>query len=252
MENYTITENFTLPSQGKIYEEPINPDIELRSMTTRDEMRRTAPSDLTYKPLCEMIEDCIVGKKPAVHVYDMCLGDFAFLLHKLRIVTYGSEYRLKVRCPNCGEYVNGVTDLKNEVVNEWDDSIMDNLEFELPKSKHKVRIKYTTPRMLDEVQSERTRRMKKAGSALELDPGLSLTVQALIDTVDGEKLSVSKLETFVDTLPAYDLKFILAKSEKINDGVGLDTTIMVKCGRCGYDVVTTFRLEPEFFNPTVD
>ena len=54
----------------------------------------------------------------------------------------------------------------------------------------------------------------------------------------------------VDTLNAYDLKFMMNKAEKINERVGLDTSIIVKCGRCGYDVVTTFRIEPEFFGPS--
>ena len=252
MENYTISETFTLPSLGKIYAEPINPEIELRSMTTRDEMRRTAPSEHIYKPLCEMIEGCIVGQKPKIHVYDMCLGDFIFLLHKIRIVTYGSEYHLKVRCPNCGEIVDGVTDLNKEVVHEWDDSILENLTVTLPKSGHKIKLNYTTPRMLDEIQAEKNRRLKKAtGVGPEADLGLSLTLQALIDTVDGEKLTPTKLETFVDTMLAYDLKYLLAKSDAINEGVGLDTDLIVKCERCGYDIVTSFRLEPEFFNPSV-
>lgn len=250
--NYTISETFTLPSLGKIYPEPINPEIELRSMTTRDEMRRTAPSKYMYKPLCDMIEGCIVGTKPKVHVYDMCIGDFVFLLHKLRIVTYGSEYHLKVRCPNCKKFVSGVTDLNNETLLEWDDSILDNLEFTLPKSGKKIKIKYTTPRMLDEIQAEKDRRLEKAGDNVpEYDIGLSLTLQYLIDTVDGEKLTPSKKETFVDQMPAYDLKFLLAKSEAVNEKVGLDTQIVVKCDQCGYDIVTSFRLEPEFFNPVI-
>ena len=250
-DNYTISETFTLPSKGMIYDEPINAEVELRSMTTRDEMRRTAPSERMYKPLCDMIEGCIVGKKPKVHVYDMCMGDFIFLLHKLRIVTYGSEYKLKVKCPNCGTVVDGTTDLNDETVTEWDDKLSECLEFELPKTKHRVKLKFTTPRMLDDIQAEKSRRLRKM-STTDFDPSLSITVQAMIDTVDGEKLSVSRLETFVETLNAYDLKFIMHKSQILNEGVGLDTSIMVKCGRCGYDVVTTFRLEPEFFDPTVD
>lgn len=252
MENYTISETFTLPSLGKIYAEPINPEIELRSMTTRDEMRRTAPSEHIYKPLCDMIEGCIVGQKPKIHVYDMCLGDFIFLLHKIRVVTYGTEYHLKVRCPNCGEIVDGVADLSKEAVHEWDDSILENFTITLPKSGHKIKLNYTTPRMLDEIQAEKNRRLKKAtGIAPEADLGLSLTLQALIDTVDGEKLTPTKLETFVDTMLAYDLKYLLAKSDAITEGVGLDTDLIVKCERCGYDIVTSFRLEPEFFNPSV-
>ena len=33
MENYCIGESYTLPSLGKIYNTPVNPEIKLRSMT---------------------------------------------------------------------------------------------------------------------------------------------------------------------------------------------------------------------------
>ena len=36
--NYTISEYFTLPSEGKIYDTKVNPQINLRSMTTQEEM----------------------------------------------------------------------------------------------------------------------------------------------------------------------------------------------------------------------
>ena len=38
MTNARITETFTLPSQGKIYEEDVNPEVTLASMTTKHEM----------------------------------------------------------------------------------------------------------------------------------------------------------------------------------------------------------------------
>ncbi len=247
-EECVISETFTLPSLGKIYDQEINPEITLRSMTTRDEMKMLSPSEYNYKPLCEMIEGCIVGNKPKIHVYDMCLGDYQFLLHKLRVVTYGSNYNMKIRCPNCGEITDGVVDLNSETVLEWDDKILENLDVVLPKTQIKLHLKYTTPRMMDEIQKRKKEILSRRGPDA-LDPTLSLTAQALIDTVDGEKLTPTKLETFVENLNAYDLKYYMAKASKINEGVGLDTNVIVTCGRCGYDVVTTFRLESGFFNP---
>ena len=39
LQAYTVGEGYDLPSGGKIYDKPINPHIELRSMTARDEIR---------------------------------------------------------------------------------------------------------------------------------------------------------------------------------------------------------------------
>lgn len=36
--NYTIAETYELPSEGKIYSQPINPLIKLSSMTTLHEL----------------------------------------------------------------------------------------------------------------------------------------------------------------------------------------------------------------------
>ena len=112
--NYTIAEGYTLPSKGKIYtEKMVNPHIELRSMTGREEMRRLSPSSTPLKTLADIIEDCCV-EKPAIHVYDMSLGDYEFLLHKLRIVTYGEDYKVALRCPDCGELIEAVTKLHRD------------------------------------------------------------------------------------------------------------------------------------------
>ena len=50
--DFTISENYILPSLGKIYEEEFDPHITIRSMTTADEMKRLSPSELTYKNMC--------------------------------------------------------------------------------------------------------------------------------------------------------------------------------------------------------
>ena len=109
--------------------------------------------------------------------------------------------------------------------------------------------------MLDEIEAEKNRRLQKAAknsdAPVAYDIGLSLTLQAMIDTVDGEKLTPTKKEKFVDDLLCYDVKFLQAKAEAINGKIGLDTQLVVKCEQCGYDIVTSFRLEPEFFNPVI-
>ena len=78
----TIVENYTLPSKGLIYKTPINPEITIRSMTLAEEMRRLQISEDLYRPMSEVIDDCIESKLP-MSSYDMCLGDYHFLLHKL-------------------------------------------------------------------------------------------------------------------------------------------------------------------------
>ena len=96
-----IAETFTLPSRGLIYEEKVNPDIVLGSMKTKHEMLRLSASENSNKIMADIIDDCIVGD-PGISSYDMCLGDFQFLMYKLRTVTFGPEYEMYTICPYCG------------------------------------------------------------------------------------------------------------------------------------------------------
>ena len=122
--DYTISEFFTLPSDGKVYSELIDPQIELRSMTTAEEMRRMSPNDHIYENLCSIIDDCLV-KGPNISSYDMCLGDYQFLLYKLRLVTYGSEYNVPVKIARLSQtFGAGVEKNDNRVFAQFSKSVI--------------------------------------------------------------------------------------------------------------------------------
>ena len=125
--NYTIGEGMELPSKGKIYDVKVDSHVELRSMTARDEMKRLSPSTARFKVLADIIEGCMI-EKPAIHVYDMALGDYEYLLHRLRIVTYGDEYKIAVKCSNCGDIVETTAHLEELKVTEFDEAKFEELK----------------------------------------------------------------------------------------------------------------------------
>mgnify|MGYP003571242511 CR=1 FL=1 len=49
MDRITIAESATLPTKGKFYSELKTPTIELRSMTTEEEMLRLSNTETPYK-----------------------------------------------------------------------------------------------------------------------------------------------------------------------------------------------------------
>lgn len=251
MVDSTIVDTYTLPSKGLIYGIDVNPRVKLRSMTTRDEMKRLGSSERPLELLCEVIEDCIVGDKPKIHVYDMYLGDFQFLLHRLRMVTYGSKYKMTVRCPVCGSIINGEIDLKSLEVKEYDDSFKDLLVVDLPASKKRVELNYMTPRIYDDI-AIRTAELKSKMKNSNENRSLQITLTTLIKTVDGKVLSPAEIEAFVNNLPMRDTNILLKRLEKINGKVGINTITTIKCSQCGHDIVTSFRSTPEFFGPEED
>ena len=161
MTSYSIAEEFTLPSGGKVYSTPVNPVVKLRSMTTEEEMKRLAPSDRAYKPICEIIDDCLV-ENPGISSYDMCLADYQFLLHRLRVVTYGNSYPMSSVCPYCGNENENVINLSDLEVKEFDlgNDFANLTEFILPRTQKAIKIRLQTPRMIDDVNA-RNRELRK-------------------------------------------------------------------------------------------
>ena len=247
--NYTIGEGVELPSKGLIYNKPVNPHIELRSMSARDEMKRLSPSTTPFKTLADIIEGCMI-EKPAVHVYDMAIGDYEYLLHRLRVVTYGDEYKMVLTCPFCGEEVNTIAHLDEITVKEFDKEKFESLRnLHLPKSDHDVVLRFQTPHILDEIESktkEYKRRYKDATISFDL---LSILLFS-IDSVDGIEMNLAELESFINKLPAYDMTKIVNTLDALNECVGINNELLVTCKSCGGDIKTFFRFGTEFFRPS--
>ena len=254
--NYTIAESYTLPSHGLVYDVPVNPDIKLRSMTVRDEMKRLAPQTdgSLYRNLAEVIDNCLVVK-PGISSYDMCIGDFQFLMHRLRIVTYGPEYTINCICPSCGDRAEHVISLEDLEVHELKDFNKEEfLKITLPVSKHIIDLNITTPHILDLIERDVDRvkkRYKKEGKeASDADWHLLYQLVYAINMVDGQKLSVTQKETFCDNLVGKDFNAIINALDRLDEKVGLGGTMEIHCNNCGYDMTTTFRITDQFFRPT--
>lgn len=247
--DYTIMEGYELPSKGKIYNTSVDPHIELRSMTARDEMKRLSPSSTPLKTLADIIEGCCI-EKPGVHVYDMSLGDYEFLLHKLRIVTYGEDYKVSLRCPECGEIIETVAQLGQLDVKEFDEEKVKELQtFTLPKSNRIITLNFLSPRRVEEMEAK-VKDMKRRYKNVTIDFETLVRLLTNIDLVDGEKKSETELDNIVTNLPALDLQKILNNIDMLNQQVGLDNILYLTCPKCGGEVTTFFRFGPEFFRPT--
>lgn len=251
MSDYVVAEEYTLPSLGKVYSENVNPVVKIKSMTTNQEMKRLAPSERAYKTICDIIDECLV-ENPGISSYDMCLADYQFLLHKLRVVTYGKDYKLEFTCPFCGSKEEATIDLDSlEVRNADDINYGDLQEFVLPKTKKKIRIKMQTPRMIDQI-SIQSKDLDKKSKGTQGDTAFLFTLEYMIESVDGEEIDSVRKEKFVRNLPMMDTNYIMKKAEKLVESFGIQTSIEKECPICGLDYTGSFRFTQEFFRPSID
>lgn len=248
---YTISEEFTLPSKGLLYNKSFNPVVKLKSMTTEHEMRRLAHSERPYKVLCDIIEDCIIGEKPPIPVYDMYIGDYQFLLHKLRTVTYGSDYKTTTLCTKCGALNEQTIQLDDLAVLEYDEKISDLLSVSLPVSKVRIQLRLQTPHIIDDINI-RVKEFNKKHPDAESDPTLLYTAMSLVDLLDGESPDPVRLENIIRHLPLRDTNKLLRAAGKVSDLIGIDPSIKLTCKECGGVYDATFQSTSEFFGPTND
>ena len=212
-------------------------------------MKRLSPSNTPLKTLADIIEGCCV-EKPAIHVYDMSLGDYEFLLHKLRIVTYGEDYKISLRCPECGEAIDTTAKLGHLNVKEFDEDTVKSFQtFTLPKSNRVITLNFTSPRMVEEMEAK-VKDMKRRYKNATIDFETLVRLLLNIDLVDGEKKSETELEKIITDLPALDLQKILNNIDKLNQQIGLENILYVTCPKCSGEITTFFRFGPEFFRPT--
>jgi hypothetical protein len=180
----------------------------------------------------------------------MSLGDYEFLLHKLRIVTYGEDYKVSLRCPECGETVETIAKLDQLTIKEYDEELINSLRtFTLPRTGRTVSLNFLSPRGVEESEAK-VRDMKRRYKTATIDFETFVKLLINIDTVDGEKKSERDLENFVTSLPAADLQKILNNIDKLNQQIGLDNILYLTCPSCNEEITTFFRFGPEFFRPT--
>lgn len=250
MQNYVITEDFVLPSHGKVYgDKAVSENVTLRSMTTEDEMKRLRPGDRQYKSMAEVIDSCIVNDI-GISAYDLCLADYQFLLHKLRVVTYGSEYPLRCSCPFCLSSQDETLNLDDLEYREYSPEFLDYQEFTLPVTEKRISLRMQTPRLLDDVNvavngDRKKNRGDNSGSAF------FYTLKYLIKEVDGEKLDPIRLDDFLKSLPMKDTNTIVRNAEKGLNAFGFNDELTIICEKCGLAYTSPFRVTSEFFGPSI-
>lgn len=249
MNDYSIVETYTLPSKGKIYGFDVNPTVTIRSMTTREEMKRLSPSPYQYGKMCEILDDCITNEL-GISTYDMHIGDYQYLLYMLRVVTYGPEYKCENVCPYCGctntfNYdLDGVEKISD--IEEYEKYRV----VELPVSKKTVTLRYQTPRMLDAIEEMAKEAKKK--SERKFDQSIIFLLSQIIETVDGAILDPMKVEDFATMLPMKDTNLILHHAEKMITSIGIPITMSHNCDICGLEYESRFTFTNQFFRPDIE
>ena len=253
MEEYTISEDCRLPSKGLVYNTKINPLMKVRSMTTDEDMKRLGHSDRRYKIMSEIIDACIIEKPKDFSSYDLCVADFQYLLHRVRVASFGTSYKIECTCPICGKKFVDDINLDELEIKEFEEELNKYLTITLPKTKKQLELRLQTPRILDDTADKaRTYCEKYPDVSLE-SASLLFTLCSVIKTIDGVAYDEIELRQFIKELPIGDENYILQCLDKLNVvGVNMTRKVTCKNASCKYEYEYAIPFTREFFRPSID
>lgn len=249
----TVTESFVLPTKGRL-DNLGTEKVTLRMMTTHEEKIRTGSKGTSFwKLMADIINSCIVEPK-GLDVYSLTVVDFIFLMYKLRIISYGKDYKVNVTsCPLCAKPLKDVTvdldELKVVYIDQMNKKYQSEpLMIKLPVTGWDIGCRMLRMKEYDQIQNEVDKFLEQFPEAD--DPSLAIRLSRQIDTIKGQKLGRETVRALVEKLPAADENAITQTLEKINMGINL--TAKYKCPRCGKTFSIPLSYSEEFFRPSSD
>ncbi len=237
-------EEHRLPSNGVLEDVPYS-IVTIRNMTTSEEKFLLGSSGEGI--FDAMLKECVVEPKD-FQIKDLISPDKHFLIIKLRVLSFGPLYPVNYThkghdgCGGSFEYLIDLSNLETKHLPEDFEEPYD--EFELPVSKSKVSLRI--PRIKDLEGIERkARKFKKKFPNSKGDISYIYRIASNLCNIDGEDLTESQKDEFVEKLHSMDASYIKTRISKLE--VGMDTTIYELCKGCGEELEFELPFNAEFF-----
>jgi hypothetical protein len=248
--NFVQPEKILLPSGGKLYrgvtEDPdvLNGFIYMYPMTVKEEEILSTSRFLKSGAATRMvIDNCIASD---IEAKDILLFDSNYLLFYLRSISYGDDYKFKLKCSNqsCEQEFDHTVEISKLTFEELPDDVEEPIKVVLPKTKYTV---YTVlPRLFhsEEIYQRNLKRKKSTSdSDTRLVDNLLATI-VRITTPDGEELKPGDWEEFLTAIPGQDRAEL---KEKTDYSTGVDKLDGVVCPYCTTDYSGSIPIGVDFF-----
>ena len=239
-------DEITLPSKGVFYDgtdAPADGVIHLRPMTGEEEQILATPRYSKRGQGINMIfQRCI---RETIKADNLLSVDRTYLLIALRSVSYGHEYEVEIKCPDCDKKFAHIIRLDQLMVDYCPPDFQTSLEDVLPKSG--LKFVWHLARGKDEtiVTDYRERRVKEYGGDA-IDDSLLYRVAIMLDNVEGVK-DRTELMILLKKLPIQDIAYL--RSLALDPPFGVDTKCDITCSLCFHDFEVELPLEAGFFFP---
>ena len=241
-----IFEEIKLPSLGRFYNGEDGPKdgiLHIRPMTGEEEQILATPRFVKKGQALDMIfQRCIQEK---YNVKNLLSIDRTFLLIYLRGISYGPEYEVEIKCPNCDKKFATTIDLDTIPVDTCPDNFGPDLTDVLPKSGFRFTYRVSVGKDETDLQDHRERRIKQYGDSTS-DDTLTYRITQLVTNIEGIQ-DKNEIMTLVKNLPVQDVAYL---RNVVNEPpFGLDTKIPLNCASCLEEFDVELPLDTGFFFP---
>jgi len=178
---------------------------------------------------------------------ELLLGDMVYILLCLRHISYGTEYKFLVTCPNCNTRFQSQIDipqgLKSVVLTAEDDCEPYNVK--LPLSGDEIQFRLLRVQDEEEIRRYARNRLQKVQ---ELgDPGYCYRLSCNIVSINGEIVDAIRKLAYVEGLVGRDIAALKNAIDEREFGPSL--MIDLTCGACGFKSRQMMPFDREFFRP---
>lgn len=243
------TEEIDLPSRGRYYPEghPLSSGkILIKYPTAKEEDILTSRNLIIKGTAIDTFVASVIADK-SIYVDDLLLGDKNAIVLAARIMAYGKDYAVDIKCPSCEEQNHVVIDISQfepKEIENIDSVSINEFEVVLPASKATVKFKVMNGRDFKEAES--ILKQSKKSFKTQTSPEMTTRMKVAIVSVNGSEDRV-EIKNFVDTVLAIDAKAFRDEVYRVSPDV--DTTFLFECESCGYDERMKMPFGANFFWP---
>lgn len=250
-----IAEELELPSKGL----PYNKENELSKgkihirpwMTSEEKILDKFDRGNFFNVIKKLVQNAVIEK---INIDDMTDADVFFVLYWLRVITYGSTYKISTDCPECGSKIDVEIDIKDYPI-KYMEKFKPDYEITLPISKIKLRMKFPKFGSLIEATESKHSDLYKMG--IKMSPEiyryaicteemtLPTETNDILTKADDLNLMLNKIWPMI---PAGDLVEIKKYLNQFDHGYNENAS--VQCPECQKFFNQAPIMTDEFFRPS--
>lgn len=255
IKDYMYTEEVQIPSKGLLNPEIPDGLVTLRCVEIRDQKYLSGTKLIHSNKAVELVRRCAI-KPETLDVMNLTQLDLFYLLVKLRILSYGSNYKFLSKCPICGQTTSVDIDLTELEVKQLDEFNPNDLKIKLPRRGDTVYTHVQTQGDTEDIAKEVARLRAKFKDNLEGDPEVTLSIAKIITKIElakpnaeGERVLDNPVDilNYVETLTDWDALAIQSTLENID--FGISPVVNSSCDKCGSEIIVPLRTTSDFFRP---